>query len=171
MREIFATTLTELALHNPKITLVVGDFCFGLFDRLKIERPKQYLNFGTCEQSMVSIAAGMAIGGLLPVVYTITPFLVDRAWEQIKLDVEQQNVKVILVGFADYPKDGPTHTETSLDYLSATWKNIKFYGPYDAAAARTALLSAVTDSKPSFIRLRNAPKQQPREWPAEGRDA
>ena len=43
--------------------------------------------------------------------YTITPFLIERPFEQIKLDIDQQNVNVNLVGFADYPNLGPTHSE------------------------------------------------------------
>ena len=63
----------------------------------------------------------MAIQGLKPWVYTITPFLIERPFEQVKLDIDQQNVNVNLVGFADYPHLGPTHSEINgknyLNYL------------------------------------------------------
>ena len=66
---------------------------------------------GICEQSIISVASGMALEGLQPWVYTITPFLIERPFEQIKLDIDHQNVNVNLVGYADYPTLGPTHTE------------------------------------------------------------
>ena len=60
---------------------------------------------------MVSVSAGLSSQGLIPFVHTINPFLSDRSYEQIKLDIDQQNVNVKLVGFADYPQLGPTHAE------------------------------------------------------------
>ena len=60
---------------------------------------------------MIGVASGMSIEGLKPWVYTITPFLIERLFEQVKLDIDQQNVNVNLVGFADYPNLGPTHSE------------------------------------------------------------
>ena len=53
----------------------------------------------------------MALQGLKPWVYTITPFLIERPFEQIKLDIDQQKSNVKLVGFADYPSLGPSHSE------------------------------------------------------------
>ncbi len=109
MKNTFAQTVTEIAFSDPKVLLITGDFCFQVFDRLKAERPKQYLNLGAGEQSMVSVAAGLAIAGFIPFVYAITPFLMDRAFEQIKLDIVGQKLHVILVGCDHYPSSGLTH--------------------------------------------------------------
>ena len=65
--------------------------------------PKRFFNMGICEQSIIGLSAGMALEGLKPWVYTITP-LIERPFEQVKLDINQQNVNVKLVGYADYPK-------------------------------------------------------------------
>ena len=74
---------------------------------------------GICEQSLIGTAAGMALEGLKPWVYTITPFLIERPFEQVKLDLDQQKVNVNLVGFApDYPSLGPTHSELNAKKLS-----------------------------------------------------
>lgn len=171
VRTIFAQTLTEASLANERIILLVGDFCFGLFDRLKTERPKQYLNCGTAEQSMVGVAAGLAIGGFRPVVYTITPFLIERAFEQIKLDVDQPNLPVVLVGFDDYAKDGPTHNPLSPKAMVSLLKHTYYAQPDAAQDVPFTLKDALAIQKPTFIRLRNSPKASLTEWPAEGRDA
>ena len=88
MKKAFADTLTKIALADPRVVLVTGDYCYGMFDRLKAERPAQYVNAGTCEQATVGYAAGLAIGGFVPFVYTITPFLLERAFEQYDIKVD-----------------------------------------------------------------------------------
>ena len=66
----------------------------------------------------------MALEGLKPWVYTITPFLIERPFEQVKLDIDQQNSNVKLVGFADYPTLGPTHSEIDGKALMKLFNNI-----------------------------------------------
>ena len=82
---------------------------------------------GICEQSLISTAAGMALEGLKPWVYTITPFLIERPFEQIKLDIDQQKANVNLVGFADYPNLGPSHQEINAKKSMKLFKNIYEY--------------------------------------------
>ena len=94
-----------------KVVLLVGDIGYGIFDDYRKNHKERFFNLGICEQSLIGVAAGMAIQGLKPWVYTITPFLIERPFEQVKLDIDQQNVNVNLVGFADYPHLGPTHSE------------------------------------------------------------
>lgn len=163
MKTAFARILTELALKDERILLLTGDFCFGMFDQLKALRPKQYLNCGVCEQSMVGIAAGLAISNFHPVVYTITPFLLERAFEQIKLDIDQQNLSVLLVGFDDYPKDGPTHNPLNPKAMISLFHHTAYVQPYDSAETESATRTALSKNNPTFLRLRNAPF-----WPANG---
>lgn len=111
MRRIFGKLINKLAKKDKKIVLIVGDIGFGIFDDFRRENPKRFFNLGICEQSIIGAASGMALEGLKPWVYTITPFLIERPFEQIKLDIDQQKVNVKLVGFADYPTLGPTHSE------------------------------------------------------------
>ena len=74
---------------------------------------------------LLIVASGMALQGLKPWVYTITPFLIERPFEQIKLDINQQKANVKLVGFADYPTLGPTHAEINAKKLMKLFNNIK----------------------------------------------
>ena len=111
MRRKFGKLINELAKKDKKIVLLVGDIGYGIFDDFRKDNPNRFFNLGICEQSLIGTASGMALEGLKPWVYTITPFLIERPFEQIKLDIDQQNVNVNLVGFADYPELGPTHSE------------------------------------------------------------
>ena len=103
MRYTFGKLINTLAAKDKRIYLLVGDIGFRVFDDYRRNYPKRFINMGICEQSLISVASGMALEGLKPWVYTITPFLIERPFEQIKLDIDQQNVNVKLVGFADYP--------------------------------------------------------------------
>ena len=101
MRRTFGKIITELAGIDDKIYVLVGDIGYRIFDEFRENYPERFINMGICEQSIIGVSAGMALEGLKPWVYTITPFLIERPFEQIKLDIDQQNVNVKLVGFAD----------------------------------------------------------------------
>lgn len=155
MRGDFAAIITSLALNDPDLLLITADFCYGHLDRLKQERPRQYLNIGSCEQSMVSIAAGLALEGVLPAVYCITPFLLDRALEQIKLDIAGPALKVMLVGFDHYLGLGPSHNPLGPKEIVALMPSMRYFEPQTKVEAVDAVLAAYSNPGPSFIRLRN----------------
>ena len=90
MRRKFGKLINELAKKDDKIVLLVGDIGYGIFDDFRKNHPKKFFNLGICEQSLIGTASGMALEGLKPWVYTITPFLIERPFEQIKLDIDQQ---------------------------------------------------------------------------------
>jgi len=94
MRKEFGKIILELARKDSNVFLLTGDIGHGIFDGLIKEFPERFYNLGISEQSIIGIASGMALEGLKPYVYTITPFLIERPFEQIKLDIDQQNVNV-----------------------------------------------------------------------------
>ena len=75
MRRRFGKIINKLAKKDSKIVLIVGDIGYGIFDDFRKDNPKKFHNFGICEQSIIGSASGMAIEGLKPWVYTITPLL------------------------------------------------------------------------------------------------
>ena len=154
MRKEFGKTITELAKKDKDIYLVVGDIGFGTFDEFKELFPKRFINMGICEQSMVGVVSGMALEGLKPYVYTITPFLIERAFEQVKLDIDEQNVNVKLVGYADYPEQGPTHSEIDAQWLTSKFKNIVSFFPKNSEETKNFLLESYDSKKPTFISLK-----------------
>ena len=155
MRKEFGKLIAELAKKDDKIILVVGDIGFGIFDDFIKNFPDRYFNFGVCEQSMVSAAAGMALQGLKPYVYTITPFITDRAFEQVKNDIHHQKVNVKLVGYADYPNFGPTHDELAgKKEIMQHFTNIVSYFPKTIEDVKKAVLESYESEKPAFISLK-----------------
>ena len=97
---------------DDRYHLLIGDMGFGAVDQMKAKMPKRMTNCGIMEQGMVGIAAGMALSGMIPIVYSIVNFLCFRALEQIRNDVVLQdlNVKFIATGVNDYFEFlGPSH--------------------------------------------------------------
>jgi len=157
MRRRFGKMIAELACKDEKIYLIVGDIGYRVFDDFREQHPERFINMGVCEQSTVSVSAGMALEGLKPWVYTITPFLIERPFEQVKLDIDQQNANVKLVGYADYPTLGPTHSELSGKQLMQLFTNIASFFPQDGDETETMINQAYERDGPAFISLKSDP--------------
>jgi len=157
MRRRFGKVISQLARHDEKIHLLVGDIGYQIFDEFRERYPDRFINMGICEQSIISVASGMALEGLKPWVYTITPFLIERPFEQIKLDIDQQNVNVNLVGYADYPTLGPTHTELDAKKMMSLFNNIKSFFPIDGDQTEQLLHQAYQETGPVFVGLKSDP--------------
>ena len=157
MRRTFGKTIAELADSDEKIYMLVGDIGYRVFDDFREKHPARFINMGICEQSIIGVSAGMALEGLKPWVYTITPFLIERPFEQVKLDIDQQNVNVKLVGFSDYPTLGPTHTELDGKKLMQLFNNITSFFPKDGDETERMTYQAYEREGPSFISLKSDP--------------
>lgn len=120
LRQEFADTMLEIGQIDPKLVVMVGDISHGILQPFAQVCPGRYYNIGICEPSIVNMAAGLNMVGLRPVVHTIAPFIIERAYEQIKLDFGYQNLNLNLVsvgGAFDYAQLGCSHhcyTDVSL---------------------------------------------------------
>jgi transketolase len=152
MRWTFQQCLYDLMKRDPRTHLLWGDVGLGLFKKHREDFPSRVLNVGVCEQSTVSMAAGMAMQGLRPICYTITPFLIERAFEQIKIDVDQMRQPVLLVGHSD-DKSGPTHQELCAATLMGLCRNIHSHFPTTNDVLREIMFALNLD-EPNFIALR-----------------
>ena len=157
MRRRFGNIISQLAEKDEKLYVIVGDIGYRVFDEFRDKFPNRFINMGICEQSIISVASGMALEGLKPWIYTITPFLIERPFEQIKLDIDQQNVNVNLVGFADYPTLGPTHTEINAKKMMKLFNNIESFYPSDADETEKMILQAYENKGPTFTSLKSDP--------------
>lgn len=154
MRRIFGELIYELAKKDKRIVLLVGDIGYGIFDKFRKNIPERFFNMGICEQSLIGTAAGMSLEGLRPWVYTITPFLIERPFEQIKLDIDQQKTNVKLIGFADYPKLGPTHKELDAKKLMKLFSNISSYYPKNSFETKKYVKLINNKKGPCFLSLK-----------------
>jgi len=157
MRRRFGKIITELADKDENVYIIAGDVGYRIFDEFRKKHPDRFINMGVCEQSMIGVSAGMALEGLKPWVYTITPFLIERPFEQVKLDIDHQNVNVKLVGFSDYPTLGPTHSELDGKKLMQLFKNITSFFPEDGDETEMMTCQAYEKNGPAFISLKSDP--------------
>jgi transketolase len=157
MRRRFGEVITRLADEDDDIYIIVADIGYRVFDDFREKYPDRFINLGICEQSIISVASGMALEGIKPWVYTITPFLIERPFEQIKLDIDQQNVNVKLVGYADYPSLGPTHSEINANKMMELFKNIESFFPSNGNETEKMMQKAYERKGPSFISLKSDP--------------
>lgn len=155
MRYKFGEMLCNLARKDKKIYLLVGDIGYRVFDEFRENFPNRFINLGICEQSLISVSSGMALEGLKPWVYTITPFLIERPFEQVKLDINYQKANVKLVGYADYPTLGPTHQELNAKHMMKLFKNIKSFFPKNIKDVHDSVNKSYKSNGPNFISLKS----------------
>ena len=156
MRNAFVAEITTLAAKDERIVLLSGDIGNRLFDEYKERFPARFYNCGVAEANMMSLAAGMALCGLRPITYTITPFVTTRCLEQIRLDVCYHNVPVIIVGTGaglSYASLNASHHSCEDIAFLRMLPNMAVVCPGDACEVRLALRAAVEYNGPVYIRL------------------
>ncbi len=112
MRKTFPNVTENLMKKNKKIFCLLGDIGVFSFRNIFKDYKNRILNMSTMEQSMIGFAAGLSKIGFVPIIHTITPFLVLRSLEQIKIDFvyNKLNCNIVSVGASnDYTKLGTTH--------------------------------------------------------------
>jgi len=154
MRRTFGKTIVKIAQKDSNVVLITCDVHQEM-DEFKRLFPDRFFDFGLTEQSTISIAAGMAGEGLRPFVYSLTPFLLERPFEQIKIDIDEQKLPVILVGNSDYPTHGPTHRPLNVEGLVGLFKNIHGYFPTNSGLTEKAMIDAYLMGEPAIICLKN----------------
>ena len=156
MRDAFVKVLTEEAATNTDIMLLVGDLGFGVVAAFGDTYPRQFLNCGVAEQSMVGIAAGMAASGRRPFVYSISNFPTLRPLEQIRNDVCYHGLGVTLVsvgaGLA-YGSLGYTHHAVEDMSVLRSLPGMRVFSPADAWECRAAVREILADPSPAYLRL------------------
>ena len=95
----------------------------------------------------------MALEGMRPVVYSITPFLIERPFEQIKIDIDENNLPVMLVG-CRLSNSWPTHRPLNPEVLVSMLKNTMGYFPRNLMEAEKAMLDGYLMRTPCIISLK-----------------
>ena len=156
MRNAFAREITNLAAERQDLVLLSGDIGNRLFDEFKGLAPGRFLNCGVAEANMMSVAAGMALSGLRPVVYTITPFTTVRVLEQLRVDVCYHEAPVVIVGTGSglsYAELGPTHHSLEDIAVTRCLPGLNVLAPADSHELIAFLHEALESPNPTYIRI------------------
>lgn len=159
MRIAFVNTLLELAKKDKNIMLITADLGFSVYEKYIEDLPKQYLNAGIAEQNMTGMAAGMAMEGRKPIIYSIVPFTTMRNFEQIRNDICYQNLNVKIVGVGAGFSYGPYgHTHHGLEDIGIlrTLPNIVILTPGDPLEVALATKAMMEYNGPVYLRLGKA---------------
>jgi len=159
MRTTFAKTLLALAKKDKRIMLLTGDLGYSVFEDFQKEVSRQYLNMGVAEQNMAGVAAGLAMEGLKPIIYSIVPFTTMRNFEQIRNDICYQNLDVKIVGVGAGFSYGPYgHTHHGLEDIGIlrTLPNLVILTPGDPVEVRLATQAMMKYKGPAYLRIGKA---------------
>ena len=156
MRSLFAREITTLAEINKDIVLLSGDIGNKMFDGFKEIAKDRFFNCGIAEANMMSMASGMALTGLRPYIYTITPFTTTRCLEQIKIGAAYHNSNVVIIGTGSglsYSELGPTHHSLEDIAILRSIPEIRILTPSDPIELKAILRETINIDGPSYIRI------------------
>ena len=159
MRNAFQRALLRSMNADKNVMLVTGDLGYSVLEPFRDGFPKQYVNCGVAEQSMMGIAAGLAMSGKNVFAYSIAPFASLRALEQVRDDIAYQNlpVKIISVGGGfSYGHQGVTHCAIEDIAIMRAIPNMAVVCPVDPYETEAVIDFAVRHEGPMYIRLGKA---------------
>lgn len=156
MRPQFRDSSLRLAETDDKLVLIFGDISFYLFNEFQKRHPDRFFNAGICENTLISMAAGLRATGFHPVVHTIAPFITERSYEQVKLDVCYNEFPVCIVSCGasfDYAWDGATHhCYTDLEIMRML-PDMQVMQPGSKKEFDRLYSTCYNNGRPSYIRL------------------
>lgn len=157
MRAAFAHEIHKQMKKNKNIWVVVGDFGYKMWDEVRKDYPKRYINVGAAEVTMMGVAIGLAQQGKIPIVYTATTFLLYRPFETIRNYVNYELTPVILVGSGrehDYKEDGITHWVEEDREVMKIFSNITPVWPETIKEIPSLVKKILKTDKPWYVNLR-----------------
>jgi transketolase len=155
-RGYFCYHLYDHMRQHPEIVLISVDLGYIMFNPIRDDMPKQFINTLASEQSALDIAVGLALSGKIPVVYSITPFLIFRAMETIRTYIDHENIPVKLVGGGrdmNYQADGFSHFAHDVRDHMDLFGNIVQFWPVTKELVGINLEYMLFNDRPSFMSL------------------
>lgn len=156
--DIYADYLTSVAEQKP---IVLIDCDLGkVFKSQRFQRkfPERYFNVGIAEQNAFSMAAAMAVSGLIPIVQTFSAFVATRGCDQLRSSICYPNVGVILIGAKAGISDsygGAIHQAIDDIGIISSIPNIHISCPSNSIELIDELSKAILNPKPYYIRIEN----------------
>ncbi|HEY7433150.1 MAG TPA: transketolase C-terminal domain-containing protein [Streptosporangiaceae bacterium] len=156
MRERFTSVTAELLDRDPRLAVVLADITAAAFEPAARRHPDRVINLGIREQLLVSVAGGLSLAGMRPIAHTFASFLVERPFEQIKLDLNHQGAGAVLVSSGasyDYAGSGRTHQSPGDVALLDTLPGWTVHVPGHPDEAERQLRAAAAGDGLVYLRL------------------
>ncbi|HKT37754.1 MAG TPA: transketolase C-terminal domain-containing protein [Ktedonobacterales bacterium] len=156
MRAQMGRTVQDLMAHDERLAVLLADISRPFFAEAFARYPDRTLNLGIQEQTQVSVGAGFALEGYIPVMHSIAPFLVERAFEQIKDDFCFQRLggNFITIGAShDYSTEGMTHHAPGDVQILRSLPGMRIVVPGAPGEFDRLFREAYADAAPTYYRL------------------
>lgn len=163
LRSQFVATAADLVERDERIAVVLAEISAAQFADVAERHPDRVLNVGIREQLMISTAGGLALTGMRPIAHSFGAFVIERAWEQVKLDLDHQDVGAILVGSYgsyDWPAGGRTHQAPGDVALIDTLSDWIVHVPGHPAELDAQLRAAAADDTRVYVRIGGEPNSE-----------
>ncbi len=156
MRQVFAEIIRQEMSTNKNIVIISGDLGYKMWDRIRKDYPDRFINVGAAEQVMMGIAVGLALEGKIPIVYSITTFLLYRPFETIRNYINYEKIPVKLIGSGrnkDYSHDGISHWAEEDKQIMKIFSNISSHWPENTDSLSDLIKEMLENKKPYYINL------------------
>lgn len=157
VRGWFAAALHDEMEKDDRIWLITADLGYGMWDAVRDDFPERYINVGASECCAVGAGVGLALSGCIPFVYSITTFLIYRAFEWHRNYLHNERIPVRLIGSGiddDYKHDGLSHQPFGIGKLLDCLPNIKQHYPSTKESVPDLLFEMIQFHQPAFMCLR-----------------
>ena len=157
MRPFFVECIYKEMKKNKKIFVVVNDLGYGIWDKVRKDFPDRFISVGAAEQTLIGVAIGLALSNKIPIVYSITTFLLYRPFETIRNYLHHEKIPVKLicsVRVKDYIHDGISHWAEEDTEILKVLSNIKAHWPEDPKKIPQLVKRMIASDKPWYINLK-----------------
>jgi transketolase len=154
MRRSFVKTLLDVSTDDNRVWLLTGDLGYGILEPFRDRFPDRFINAGVGEANMVGVATGLALKGKIVFVYSITPFIVFKCFEQVRM-LAHMNQHVVLVGVGigrEYANQGISHYADGDEEVMRTLP-LKILTPLSKEDVKEKVIDAYHHKGTSYLRL------------------
>ena len=99
-KKYITDALYKYFYNDKNMVMLVSDSGYAVLDKYYMDFPNRVFNLGIAEQATVGISAGMSLTDLHPIIFAPIPFIIMRAYEQIRYDINEHNLNVKIIGSA-----------------------------------------------------------------------
>ena len=155
MRRAFGATVSDLLQHDQRVAVVLAEISTSYFERAMAAHPDRVIDLGIMEQTMVGVAAGFAMEGFHPIAHSLSPFMAERPYEQLKLDFGYQGLGGTFVGVGgsyDYAESGGTHHSPADAGVMLGIPGMEVLIPGHGDEVEQLLRSSYANGRPTYLR-------------------